>query len=260
MEHDHPNIVRVVGFGDQDGEPLLLAEHVDGVSCDQMLTLSREQKEPLPVPVALEIACEILEALAYTHDLARADGAPLVPLHGNVCPGNIFISAMGEVKLADFGILLPPHGPGVPDGKPGYMSPEQIAGRELDGRSDLFSLGVVVFEMLTGTPLFAGTDDSQRPGCARQTTLSPLSDVRFSSLPFELRLVLATALASDRTERFQDAREFSVAFRAFARHAGISVERRALVEWLRRLDIVPMASGTYLVIPAVSPTGDELAS
>lgn len=248
---DHPNVVRVVDFGEQDGELVLVTEHVDGTSCGRMLAAVSKQDEHFPLPVALEIACEVLEGLAYTHGLER-DDTPLPIVHRDVSPGNILLGAAGEVKLADFGVAQCDGTrdtlPGMLKGKLGYMSPEQVDGLEVDGRSDLFSLGVVLFEMLTGRPFFTGKDDFEILGQMYESTLTPLLSAQASSLPLELRLILATALARRREERFDDAREFSLALQGFARHAHIPLERRSLVAWLRRFDIWPLRSGTY---PAV---------
>lgn len=238
---EHPNVVRVVDFGEQDGELLLVTEYVDGTSCSRILSHARKRGECFPLPVALHVACEVLEALAYTHDFRRPDGSGQGIVHRDVSPGNILIGTTGEVKLGDFGVARSlgekrDTNPRTLKGKVGYMSPEQVGGREVDGRSDLFSLGVVVFELLTGTPLFSGKDDFERLAKMHESPLSPLSDGRSTSLPFELRLVLATALARDLVERFWDAREFSRAIRGFARHAGIALERSALAGWLSGFD------------------------
>jgi serine/threonine protein kinase len=248
----HPNVVRFVDFGEQDGELVLVTEHVDGTSCSRMLAAVAKRKERFPIPVALEIACEMLEALGYTHGLECADArAPIV--HRDVSPGNILLGAAGEVKLVDFGVAQTGDAtqdpfPGKLKGKLGYMSPEQVDGLQVDGRSDLFSLGVVLFEMLTGRPCFTGRDDFEIIGQMYESTLTPLMGAPATSLPVELRLILATALARDRNERFGDAREFADALKGFARHARLAVERRSLVAWLRRFDIWPLRSGTY---PAV---------
>jgi eukaryotic-like serine/threonine-protein kinase len=256
---EHPNIVRVVDFGEQDGELLLVTEHVDGTSCSRMLAKVRKRQECFPLPVALEIACEVLEGLAYTHEREREDGSPLGVVHRDVSPGNILLGAMGEVKLADFGVAQSRDRaldtlPGTLKGKLGYMSPEQVDSVDIDGRSDLFSLGVVLFEVLTGRPFFTGRDDFEILGQMHEGTLTPLAEPHGARLPFELRMILATALAADRRERFRDAREFCAALRAFARHAGQAIERRALVQWLRLMDIWPVRSGTYRAVdrPTVS--------
>ncbi|HEX7668651.1 MAG TPA: serine/threonine-protein kinase [Polyangiaceae bacterium] len=249
----HPNVVRVLDFGEQDGELVLVTEYVDGTSCGRLLRRMSQGKERFPLPVALHISQEVLEALAYTHDVRHVETAARGIVHRDVSPGNILIGAMGEVKLADFGVA---HAvgderetqPGTLKGKLGYMSPEQTKGDDVDGRSDLFSLAVVLFEMISGRPFFRGADDLEILSRMQRGTLTPLYEVAPDVLPFELRLILGTALAKDPAERFQDAREFSQALHAFATHAGAPVGRRALVNWLRHLDIWPVRSGTYAVV------------
>jgi serine/threonine protein kinase len=254
----HPNVVRVLDFGEQDGELVLVTEYVDGTSCGRLLRRMSQDKGRVPLPVALHIACEVLEALSYTHDASHlgTDGGIV---HRDVSPGNILIGAMGEVKLADFGVA---HAmgdkrdtqPGTLKGKLGYMSPEQTKGSDVDRRSDLFSLAVVLFEMLSGRPYFRGEDDLEILSRMHRGTLSPLAEVPPDVLPFALRLILATALAKEPAERFEDAREFSQALHTFATHASIPVGRRALVHWLRHLDIWPVRSGTYPAVDALAAT------
>jgi serine/threonine-protein kinase len=250
---EHSNVVRVIDFGEQDGELLLVTEYVDGTSCQRILKQAAKWNDSFPVPVALYIACEVLDALAYIHDFQRSNGSGNGIVHRDVSPGNIFLGSMGEVKLGDFGVARHAGGkrdttPGTLKGKIGYMSPEQVRGCEVDGRSDLFSLGVVIIEMLTGTPFFTGKDDFEVLERMQSCPLSPMCDGRNTSVPFELRLVLATALALDPVERFWDAQEFSHAIRTFARHAGITLDRTALVGWLRAFDIWPARSGTYSAV------------
>src|ERR1041385_2040069 len=252
-ELEHSNVVRVVDFGEQDGELLLVTEYVDGTSCQRMLKQAAKRDEAFPIPVALHIACEVLDALAYIHDFRRSNGSGNGVVHRDVSPGNIFLGSTGEVKLGDFGVARYPGGkrdttPGMLKGKIGYMSPEQVRCSEVVGRSDLFSLGVVIIEMLTGKPFFTGNAAFEVLDKMQSCPLSPMCEGRNASVPFELRLVLATALALDPVERFWDAHEFSHAIRTFARHAGITLDRRALVGWLRAFDIWPMRSGTYSAV------------
>jgi len=257
----HPNIVRVVDFGEQDGELALVTEYIDGTSCARLLSAASRGGTGLPHDVAIFITREILSALGHIHDATDDADRPLSIVHRDVSPGNILIGAMGEVKLADFGVArfsdpaFDSHSDAL-EGKLGYMAPEQFAGAPVDRRSDLFSLGVVLFEMLTGQPFFGSVDELELAAKMREVPLSPLSEPRGRELPLELRLILATALARDPVDRFADAAEFEDALRRFARRSGMSIERRRLVHWLRCMDIWPLRSGTY---PAVS-SGDPDAT
>jgi len=150
----HGNIVRVFDFDeDETGSLFLVMEYVDGVELDVLARTGR-----LPLPVVLFVAGELLRALSYVHELPAGEGVPLGLVHRDVSPHNVLISWDGTVQLADFGIAKARNatlaGASATRGKDGYMSPEQACGQPLDGRSDVFSLGVMLWEMLSGEPLF----------------------------------------------------------------------------------------------------------
>lgn len=152
----HPNIVSVLDFDrDDEGRYFLVMELVEGTDLRRLI-----QKGPVPTQVAAFVASEVLRALAFAHDLTLG-GRPLRLVHRDVSPHNILVSWDGSVKLTDFGIAKAAHDAsmtrtGLIKGKVAYMSPEQVEGDELDGRSDLFALGIVLYEMLTGNRLFGG--------------------------------------------------------------------------------------------------------
>lgn len=154
---DHPNIVHVFEFGEWNGIHYIAMEYVRGKDLRNILKI----KEKLSEEITIFITVEILNALEYAHSLRGADGEPLQIVHRDISPQNILVSFDGNVKLADFGIAkargkISTTRTGFLKGKFLYMSPEQIAGRTLDGRSDLFSLAVVAIEMLTGKRVFDG--------------------------------------------------------------------------------------------------------
>jgi serine/threonine protein kinase len=256
---DHPNIVRVEDFGTQDGELVLIMEHMDGVSVSQLLRFAARQGERIPVGVALFIATEVLDALEYAHGVRKDGELCLGVVHRDVSPGNVLVSAStGNVKLTDFGVARSSESPrdtrpGMFKGKFGYMSPEQIGGWDVDRRSDLFSLGVVLFEMLTGAPLFSGRTDYEVLTRTYEADVTPLLDP--SRIPLELRLALATSLARNPRERHARAGDFSDALRAFARHSNMTLGPAALISWLESLEIRPSRSGTYLAVRPET-TGD----
>jgi eukaryotic-like serine/threonine-protein kinase len=157
------NIVHVYDFGEADGTYYLAMELVDGYDLAKLLSILRNHRRSMPLPVALYVLSEILTALSYAHGLV-VDGEPMGIVHRDISPSNILLSKTGEVKLTDFGIAKArgrSHRTqtGQIKGKIGYMSPEQIRGQAIDARSDLFSLGVVLFELLTGVHPFEGTTD-----------------------------------------------------------------------------------------------------
>jgi serine/threonine-protein kinase len=162
---DHPNIVHVFDFELDAGDYYLVMEHVAGAS------ISRLQREnhlkgstPLGASVAVEVGAGIADALAYAHDLRLPDGRPLDLVHRDISPGNVLVSYDGAIKLADFGVVktsMTTTIVGVVNGKWAYMSPEEICGQPVDRRSDLFSLGIVLYEIITGTRLFKGSSAAE---------------------------------------------------------------------------------------------------
>jgi eukaryotic-like serine/threonine-protein kinase len=156
---DHPNIVHVFDFEIENGNYYLVMEYVAGASLAHLLRANRRRGVALDPPIVVEIGVAVAHALAYAHDLTLPDGTPLDLVHRDISPGNVLISRDGAVKLADFGVVktsVTTTVVGVVNGKWAYMSPEQISGQAVDHRSDLFSLGIVLYEALTGLRLFRG--------------------------------------------------------------------------------------------------------
>lgn len=160
----HANIVQTFDFGQQDGVHFLAMELVQGRTLAALLRICKAKGIRLGQGPSLQIATELARALGYAHRLAGADGQSLGVVHRDVSPQNVLISREGEVKLADFGIakaVMRSHvtQPGRVRGKCAYMAPEQIRGQALDGRADVFALGIMLWESLTCRPLFEGPND-----------------------------------------------------------------------------------------------------
>jgi serine/threonine protein kinase len=159
----HPNVVSVLDVGEDRDGPYLLMEYVEGVTLQALLSRAGERDELVPVSVAVEIAMHAAEGLHAAHELRDADGEPLALVHRDVSPQNILVGFDGVARLTDFGVAKA-YGrstrtsTGVLKGKLGYMPPESLRFEELDRRADLFSLGVVLFELLTGKRLYAASD------------------------------------------------------------------------------------------------------
>ena len=197
---NHQNIITTFDCGEHDGLAYLAMEFIEGTDLR-----SRLLKEPLPAAEAVEIARQVAEGLAYAHERGV--------VHRDVKPGNIMLNAQGQPKIMDFGLArmrAADHktSTGMVLGTPRYMSPEQISGQPVDQRSDIFSLGIVLYEMLTGTRLFSGEDMAQ---VTHQITefehIPPTRQV--PGLPAMLDFVVARALKKDPAVRYQDARELA---------------------------------------------------
>ncbi|HEY7369894.1 MAG TPA: TonB family protein [Thermoanaerobaculia bacterium] len=204
---NHPNIVHIYDLGKIDGGGYFIAmEYVEGRDLRAILESARQMDTPLPVPLAVYVAAKVASALDYAHRRREADGRELGIVHRDVSPQNILISYEGEIKLCDFGIAKAASKAsqtqsGALKGKVQYMSPEQAWGRPIDRRSDLFSLGVVLSEMLTGERLFRGEADLTVLEKVRAAEVRPPSTVN-PEVPPNLDAIVMKALAREPEDRY----------------------------------------------------------
>jgi serine/threonine protein kinase len=205
---NHPNIVQVYDFGNVDGSYFLAMEYVRGRDLQAVLRRIRQSQIPLPVPVAAYVAREVAECLGYAHALTGDNGKPLNVIHRDVSPSNIMCLSAGGVKLLDFGIAKTLGDDptdrterGAFKGKLSYMAPERIKREPIDGRSDLFSLGVVLWEMLAGRRLFRGNADADTLKNVLEAEVPLPSSLR-ADVPPELDTIVMRALARDPGDRY----------------------------------------------------------
>jgi hypothetical protein len=236
----HGNVVEVYGSGMHGDEPWLAMEWVDGCDLFRLLRRLANGGRQLPRSIAAHAARELLGALGSVHGARDGAGQPMVIIHRDVTPSNIYLSADGRVKLGDFGIarsanrstLSHPGGP-ILKGKFAYLAPEQVAGEGFDQRADLFATAVVLAEMILGRPLFAGSGQLAVLLAIRDCRIDPLRDAR-ATFPAGLFEVLEHALARDPANRFQTAAAFSEALAPFdANPAASRAELGALVRWVQ---------------------------
>lgn len=252
----HPNIVRVLDFGEDRGELFMAMEYVEGTSCARLLRNIAAKGRRFPLDVALFIAREVLEALAYAHDATDEQGRALGIVHRDVSPGNVLVSSSGDVKLTDFGIVRSEFiarrtYPGELKGKIGYMSPEQVVGGEVDPRSDLFTLGIVLSEMLLTRPLFPGRSEMETLTRIYEADLRTLEQ-HGGDLPAELVEILRWTLQRRPNDRPHSARELACALDAFAIKSHVEPTSAVLVRWLMELGFI---SGSGLRAATPSPDG-----
>ncbi len=212
----HGNIAQVFDFGEVDGEYFIAMEWVDGRTLSSVMRRAREKgMYTLPQPLALLIAVEMLEGLAYAHTRLDERGRPLHIVHRDVSPQNVLLSYEGQVKLVDFGIararLAGAPEPVKPElkGKYAYFAPEQVRGAEPDARSDIFAAGVVIYEMLCGRLPFEG----KMPDVLRKLALGDFPRPRDLNpgIPTALERILLTALAVECEQRYATAEAFAEA-------------------------------------------------
>lgn len=241
----HPNVVQVFDFGEQDGELYMAMEFVDGTTGARLVRAAAARGEDIPLDVALYVALSILRGLEYAHGVRDEDGQPLHIVHRDVSPGNVLIDRGGAVKLTDFGIARAAEmerrtEAGQLKGKLGYMSPEQVVGRDLDARSDLFTAAIVLAELVMLRPLFSGGTEMDVLLRIRDADLGAL-DRSANRVPDDVRAILYRALSRQPELRYPTASAFADAIEEVLRRRRLPVGPGKLASFIERLGLV--ASG-----------------
>ena len=239
----HHNIVPVTDIGRDNGEYFFTMEYVHGEDARALLAAISRRDELVPLEHVLSIACAAAAGLHHAHEKRGPDRAPLGLIHRDVSPANILIGYDGSVRLADFGIakLGVGHGArrraetqaGTLKGKVAYMSPEQCVGEAMDRRSDVFSLGIVLYELCTVRRLFKGDNDFMTMTSIVLGYIPPPSNYR-PDLPPELEAVILKALAAKPEDRYQTAEELRFALEKVANQLGLSLLPTSLADFMKR--------------------------
>jgi serine/threonine protein kinase len=235
----HPNVVEIHDVGEADGQYFMVAELVQGQSLHNVIRAFRRLNRPFDPSLGITIAARVCDALQVAHNLKAADGTPLNLVHRDISPGNILISYNGIVKLIDFGIAfskgrMSETESGVVKGKLDYMAPEQLRRKAVDGRSDIFSLGVVLYQLATGHHPFMGIDEGEmlerrikgRPIPPREV----LPDIEPS-----LEKTIIKALSEDPENRQQTARELGLELRDLLVPKGALLDQQNIAEFMSAL-------------------------
>jgi serine/threonine protein kinase len=210
----HPNIVQIYEFGAAEGGYFIAMESVQGVTLRELLTSLRKDERAIPHNIAADITKQICIGLDYAHTLRGADGEPLEIVHQDISPTNIMLAFTGTVKILDFGIARAAEfaeeeaKKGLIKGKVSYLSPEQIFVRPFDARADIFALGVVFHEMLTGRRLFQSRNDITKMRELLAAPILPPSAID-AMIPRELDRVVMHALEIDPKDRYQSTAEMA---------------------------------------------------
>ncbi len=211
---NHPNVVQVYEFHDAGEEGQLLAmEYVEGPDLGALMASAKAKGTRVPPWVGAWIIAEAAKGLHYAHEKKDEGGAPLEIVHRDVSPQNVLLSFEGAVKIADFGIAsakLFGEDAGVLKGKYGYMSPEQARAEKVDRRSDVYALGVILWEILAGRPLHGGLGGEALLDIVRSGVVEP-PKTYVREIPDELEAIVMRALSESRNDRFQTAREMQLA-------------------------------------------------
>jgi serine/threonine-protein kinase len=235
----HRNIVQIHDLGtSEDGEYFIVLEYVEGHDLRAILEAAAALGVQVPDSLALHIADELAQALHFAHELRDSDGQPLGIIHRDVSPSNVLISNSGEVKLSDFGIAKRRRENSVVGSLKGnlvYMSPEQARRSALDRRTDVFSLGAVLFEMLVGAKIREATDEVNGFRQAASGVVRSARELR-PDLPPAYEALLAKALDPDPARRFADAASFGAAIRELGRESERPVGPADLQELIELLN------------------------
>lgn len=233
---DHPNVVHVHDIGREDGEYFFTMEYLHGEDLRRLLSGVRDQGMRLPLRHALSIVTQVAAGLHFAHEQVGFDGEPLGIVHRDVSPSNVIVTYPGAVKVVDFGIAKaagPTHASRLSSlkGKASYMSPEQCKARPLDRRSDVFSIGLLLFELVTGAPAFvAGNDLAVLNRVARADVPDPR--MVWPACPDALREIIERAVAARPEDRYPTALAMQLDLEAFAHESRVPLSSAALGQFM----------------------------
>jgi serine/threonine protein kinase len=240
LHFNHANVVSVFDLGKSDETYFIVMEYIEGTTLKKLLEYSQQQNRRLPVPLVIWMLNEILKGLEYAHKLPDPEtGTHLGIVHRDISPPNILISWNGEVKLTDFGLAkattqLESTDPGVVKGKFAYLSPEAAFGKQVDGRTDVFAVGILAYEMLTMRRLFLGETDYQTVELIRKAEV-PSIRKQNPDVPDELEQIIRRSLTRDPDQRYLTAAEFADDLLAFLFSHRMKVSARDLSNVLAEL-------------------------
>jgi len=238
VQLNHANIAQIFDLGVVDGAYYIALEHIHGRDLRAIFDRCRQHGEPMSIAQACFVAMKVCEGLDYAHNKRDQNNREIGLVHRDVSPQNVLVSFEGEVKLIDFGIAKAADKSaktqaGILKGKFGYMSPEQVRGLPIDRRSDIFSCGIVLYELLTGERLFVGESDFSTLEKVRNVEILPPSTYN-RKIPDELERIVLKALAKDVDERYLNAIDLHDELQAFVYTASEFYSRKDLAGWMKR--------------------------
>ena len=239
VQLQHANIAQIFDLGKVEGSFFIALEYVLGRDLRATFDRLRQRGEVMPFAQACFIVMQVCEGLDYAHNKRDAQGHELHLVHRDISPQNVLIGFEGEIKLIDFGIAkaagkASKTQAGILKGKFGYMSPEQVRGLPIDRRSDIFSVGIVLYELLTGERLFMGESDFSTLEKVRNVEILPPSSYN-KDIPTELERIVLKVLAKDPEDRYQNAIDLHDDLQAFLFTKGELFSRKDLAAWMKRM-------------------------
>jgi serine/threonine protein kinase len=223
----HSNCVQVFDIGVGDNTYFIVMEYVDGSDLKGLIEHRKKLNQPFPIEEACLVCVRICEGLAYAHGLVDAKGESLHIVHRDMSPPNVLITRYGEVKIVDFGLAkansqLERSEPGIIKGKFSYLSPEAAQGLPVDGRTDIFAVGIILWELLAGRRLFMGETDLETVRMVQSARVPSIRQFN-AKVSKDLEEVMMRALAGDPARRYQSARDFGRDLNQILFHLGRSV-------------------------------------
>jgi serine/threonine-protein kinase len=233
---NHPNIVDVYDVGADEGLRYIAMEHIPGWTMTDVVRRGIEVSLPLPLDIAVYIVAETAAGMAYMHDGLGPGGRPLGIVHRDISPSNLIIGVSGQTKVIDFGIARAGQGADAEGARPGkvsYMSPEQVQGRPLDGRSDIFSLGTILYEVTLGKRLWRGPREQVMQRIVDEKAPPPTYVKR--DYPAALELIVMRALEKRPEDRYQTAGELFQDLEGFLVGAGARTRNHHVAQYVHDL-------------------------
>ena len=233
---EHPNVVRTYEVGEADGETFIAMELLEGATIAQ---LQRSFDGPVPLPITLRIVRDALRGLHAAHELCAPGGRPLGVVHQDVSPQNIHVAYEGTTRVLDFGVArlsgVETSRTNAVRGKPCYLAPEQLALQPVDRRADIFAMGIVLHELLTGASLFPREHAEAAYAAILMGSIPPPGAMR-ADIPSEIDSVVRRALSRLPADRFATAEDMRIALAIAQEAAGIpDVDAGSVGDWVRRV-------------------------
>ncbi len=252
----HPNIVQVYDIGEEAGAYFFTMEYIEGEDLRRLVRAARHKQTPIPLAHILHVIMGMAGGLHHAHEKIGTDGLPLGIVHRDVSPSNVLVTYEGDVKVVDFGIAKAAAAQnstiaGTLKGKIPYMSPEQCRGELVDRRSDIFSIGTLLWELTTGKRLFAGENEFAILNRVAKADVPPPSSVR-PEYPPELEAIVMRALSRDPDNRYATAIDLQIDIEDFAREARLPVSSARMGRFMRALfeEELKAAAAERFAVPA----------
>jgi serine/threonine protein kinase len=245
VQLQHANIAQIFDLGKVEDSYFIALEYVNGRDLRGIFEEVRKIGQTMPMPQVCYLVMQLCEGLDYAHNKRDAQGRELNLVHRDVSPQNVLVGYEGEVKLIDFGIAkaagkASKTQAGILKGKFGYMSPEQVRGLPIDRRSDIFALGIVLYEMLTGERLFIGESDFSTLEKVRNVEIIPPSSFN-ADIPEKLESIVLKALEKNVEDRYQNAIDLHDDLQLFLHSVGQFSSRKDLSGWMKRTFVADLA-------------------